>query len=330
MLLAIDFLNEVADNLGIPQIDTLEKPTNQYLPEHRKLLRTTNRVLKTAGGYNNWPLLRDTGQIVLVASVETSATTDEYVTVAQNSQTMTIDNVTWDKTYIGRAIQVSGDDYVYRITAVPTPTSVTLHRAWVNASVAASDEKTCTVAMDQYVLPADYSRPVGSFKSFFMPYNVRPVTNDEFSDVRRDRRDIRLADPEIFTLYGLQNGRQVLHFDPFPENARMLEYEYQKVHPKIDSDQDQIMYPFQYIETLMEAVQYLAERDYKDSPKAETILRDMLRNHNLSQSNAGPTQTVAAIRPSQHMRRSMRVAYGYPHTSIDWGDAFDTGAKNGF
>jgi len=336
MIAALDLLNEVADRLSWPQFTTLEEV--QPLAEHRKLLRLLNRVLESLGAYNDWPLLREEATIVMVAAVQSSADPDDdastddgqFITATQNSKTITVSNYTgFTEAHIGWAFQASGDEYIYRVATVPSTSSITLNRAWVNDSVAASDEIGFTMAMDRYALPEDFGRPVDDWQNAFAPYKIKPRTPNQFRDRRRERSGILLADPDIFTIYGLQNGRQVVHFDPFPENARMLQYEYQKRHPVIDSDQDQILYPHSYLGVLIDVLVQLALRDYEDSAKMQTILQDVLRGHNLQQSNAGVTESRPVMEPGNSVRRSMRVAYGLPTVNIDWGDAFDTGELHG-
>lgn len=327
MIIAKDLLNEVADRLGYPQITTLE--VAELPAEHRKLLRLLNRVLESIGAFNDWPLLREEGTIVTVGQVQTDGDSDEYVTATQNSDTITVANYTsFDQTFIGRAVQVSGDEYVYRVKAVPANNQLQLNRAWVSASITASDEKTLDVGMDRYTLPANFDRAVDDWQGFFAPYDIKPVDPYVFRERRRDRPDMRFGDPEVFTIFGLQNSRQIVHFDPYPENARLLNFEYQKRHPKIDSDNDQILYPYSYLNALMDILLQLANRDYEDSGKMEVVLRDALRSHNLQQSNPGVTASRPRIAPSNRMRRTMRTAYGWP-SNIDWGDAFDTGEIHG-
>jgi hypothetical protein len=328
MIVALNLLNEVADRAGYPQIETLE--VAEYTAETRKLVRLLNRVLETTGGLNDWPQLRTESTIVTLAQVEGSADDEEYVTATQNSQTITVQNVTsFDQTYLNRAVQVSGDEYIYRIIEVPSSGSLKLNRAWVNSSIAVSDEKTLTITMDKYALEADFDRAIDNWQGFFAPYNIEPVTPNEFRARRRARNTMRVADPEVFTVYGTQNGRQVVHFDPYPENARMLQYEYQKRHPEINSDNDVIHLPHTYYGALIDVMLHLINRDYDDNAKMEVVLRDALRSHNLALANQGVTESHLRLVPANSVRRSMREAYGLVDGNVDWGDYFDMGWTNG-
>lgn len=329
MIVAINLINEVADRQGWPQITTLEVATLRS--EHRKLLRLLNRILQTLGGYNDWPMLRKEGTMVLVAAVQGDADSSEFVTATQNSDTVTVDNVTtFDETYINRAFQVSGDEYVYRVKAVPAVNQLQLNRAWVSDSITAADELTATLAVDQYALPDDFGREVDDWDSFFGPYRVEPKTPNEFKRMRRERRanNIELGEPLYFTKFGVTNGREIVHFIPYPENARLLTYDYQKKHPVINSDQDTIYYPDTYFDAFIDLMLYLMNRDYDDSVKSTQVIQDWLRSHNEQQSNPGPTDSRPVMELANDVRRSLRASVNMP-SSIDWGDAFDNGSIYG-
>jgi hypothetical protein len=325
MINAKDFLNEVADRLGWPQIETLEKPQPRL--QQRKLVRLLNRILKSVGGYNDWPFLRKEGSIVLVASVTTDSDSSEFVTATQNSDVLTVANSTFDKTFIGRAIQVNGDENVYRITAVPTVTQLTIDKPWVADSITVSDERIAFIAVDEYALPTDFDRPINSFKNFFSPHTITAITPEDFEDIRRTVPDITLDDPTVFTISGLNSGEtnQVVRFYPYPKDARLLRFPYQRTHPEINSDNDKILYPQVYIDTLMDIMIQMANRDYENSGKYQQVLNDMIRKHNLQQANPGETDSRMRLEPANSVRVDMWDAYGSFGTNIDYGDFFDRG-----
>lgn len=327
MIQALDLLNEVADRLGKPQIETLE--TTQPLAEHRKILRTLNTVLQQVGAYNDWPLLRDEGSIVLVASEQTDADSSEFVTATQNSDTITVAGQAFTETYTNRAIQVSGIAEIYRIKEVVSPTSVKLDRAWVQSSITVADEHTATIAMDRYALPTDFGRPVDGWQSFFAPYGIPVITPNEFYErrLRRGTANILLTEPQVCTVYGTtENGNaQMLHFDPWPQYARVLRFPYHKLHPVIDSDQDVILYPLTYREPLIEIILAIHNRDYEDSAKMEKVMQDSIRSHNMQQSNPGLNDAKPRLEPSGETRASVYESYRGSGADVDWGDWFDTG-----
>jgi hypothetical protein len=325
MIPALNLLNEIADRKGWPQISTLDD-TNPR-PEHRKMIRMLNRILQTLGGYDDWPLLREEGTIVTVASEVTDADNSEYVTATQNSDTVTVDNATFDDTYINRAFQVSGNETVYRVIAVPAPTQLQLNRAWISDSITAADELTATIAVDQYALAADFQREVDDINGFFGRYKIEYLPPNEFKKKQRERANnkIEVGEPLFCTIFGVTNSRQILHFTPFPEYARLFYYDYQKSHPEINSDQDTVYYPLTYFDAFIDLMVYLMSRDYDDDARTETIIRDWLRTHSAQQSNAGPTDSRPVMQLANEVRRSLRASANLP-TSIDWVDAFDNGS----
>lgn len=333
MINALDILNEIADRQGWRQIATLEAAT--LPPDHRKMLRLLNRLLRTVGGYNDWPLLQAEGTIRLVDALEGDADSSEYVTATKNSASVTIDNVTLDETYIGRGFQVSGDEVVYRIEAVTSPTTITLDQAWINASITAADQKTFTIAMDKYALPSDYDRAIGDSLNFYNRRDIKPMTPYEFQRLRYDEPTIidHLGEPDYYTIKELTDNQsaQIIQFHQWPKTARLLKFPYVKLHPEIDSDQDKILYPVGYMEAFINTMLYIASRDYDDaSPaKIQQIMLDGIRAHNLQQGGAGPTESNLQLRPANRVRRQIRRAYGFPVVNVDWGDSWDTGENFG-
>ena len=334
MPLALDILNEVADRLGWEQITTIESST---LPnETRKLLRLLNRILGTLGGLDEWPLLRGDGTIQLVAD-ETSSTTsgsEQYVVATKNSATVTLQNTTLDASYVGRAIQFSGVDYVFRIEDVPSATSVELNRAWFEDSVTAADEVTFTIASDRYVLPEDFDREIDDFNAFLSPYGIQPVSPAEFQQRRRRYANgIQVGQPEVYTIYGMNDAQtaQVIHFDPYPDDVQILNFPYIKIHPEIDSDNDKILYPKRVIEVIIEMMLQLAYRDYEDDDRMQVTLVEMIQKYNQSIGKGTATQRRRIMRPDGYMRRETYRAYrAGVGGDIDWGDTFDKAGNVGF
>ena len=317
MRLGIDIINELEDRLGWTQSKTLEAPVRS--DEQRKLLRLLNRVLKAWQALDEWALLRTDADLVLVAS-ETSTIDvsdplneiEQYVTATANSDILTIADIALDATYIGRAIQVSGDNYIYRIIDVPTAVTLQLNRAWVGSSITVADERTFTIAADRYALPTNFDRPTGDLQAFFAPFGIQPVSPQEFARRRQRSGGIEVGEPEVYTIYGMNDAETVelLHFDPYPESARLLAYTYQRNHPEIDSDNDKILIQERYIEALIDMVLQLAFRDYEDDSKVQQALADMLRQFNTQHSNPGVTSELPMLRPDKSVRSSWQRAYG--------------------
>lgn len=325
MRIALEIVQEIEDRLGWPQSTTIE--TTTPTAEQRKLLRLMNRVLSAWTGLDDWPLLRKEGDLVLVAREISDLTTnfEQYVTATQNSTVITIDNIVLDDTYKGRALQVSGSNYVYRIVDVPSATTLTLNRAWVDASIDATDEKTFTIAMDRYSLPTDFDRPAGGFQAFFSPYQIRPVSPQEFAQRRRGGQGITVGDPEVYTVFGTNDGEtvQLVHFDPYPSDARLLNYFYQREHTRTDSDNDKLFIEERYMEAFIEMVLQLAYRDYEDDAKMQATLADMLRTFNQQRANPGEVEGLPTMRPRNLTRSDIRRAARSHSMRLDYGSYFD-------
>lgn len=334
MPLALDIINEIADRLGWPQVDTIE---GQTVPsETRKLLRLLNRVLGTLGGLEDWPMLRETSEIVLVGDVvaDTTSGSEQYLTATQNSTTITIANFTsFNAAYIGAAFRADGYDYTYRIESINSTSSVELNRAWIDSSITATNEVVWTIGWDRYVLPENFDRPVDDWSAFLAPYKVRPASPEEFADRRRKRGgDIQVGEPEVYTIFGLNAAQtqQVIHFDPYPDAARLLNYDYIKQHPVIDSDNDKILYPRNVVEVIMEMVLQLAYRDYEDDARMQQTLIEMIQKYNQSVGKKSVTSKKHVISPSGFNRRAMHRAVRAGGGRVDWGDHFDRAGNVGF
>ena len=333
MLLAIDVINNIQDRLGYPQSETIESGT--LTDEERKILRMLNTVLQAWGGLKDWHLLRQDEELVLVGTelgdISTSGS-EQYVTATQNSSTITVANATFDSTYVGRAIQITGSDYVYRIEDVPSPTQLTLNRGWIEDSITPADERTFKIGADRYALPANFDRVTGDLRSFFAPYGIEPVGPEHFRELRRRESGISYGEPRYFTIYGMNEAetQELIHFHPYPESARMLEFTFQREHPKINSDNDKILVPPRYEEALIEMVLQLALRDYEDDPKMQVTLADMLRSFNQQNSATEVTEDQKVMRPKNDMRRRIRNAYRRGGRGVDWGDYFDIAGNVGF
>ena len=332
MPLALEILNEVADRLGWEQITTIESANMSN--ETRKLLRLLNRILGTLGGLDEWPMLRGSGTIQLVADEISDVTSgsEQYVTATQNDATVVIDNMTMDATYVGRAIKFSSCEYVFRISEVTTPTTIELNRAWFEDSITVTDEVTFTIAMDQYVLPEDFDRPIDDFSSFLAPYEISPIDPAEFQELRRRHSGLHIDQPNVFTIYGLNEAQtaMVLHLDPYPDEVTVLDFPYIKIHPEIDSDNDKILYPKRVIEVIIEMMLQLAYRDYEDDDRMQVALMDMITKYNQSVGKSTATDRRKVMKPSKRTRMDIYRAYRAGGANIDWGDTFDRAGNVGF
>lgn len=322
---ALAVLNEIEDRLGWTQTKTLD--TEPLTADTRKLLRLLNRVLQSITGMQDWPLLRKDGSILLIAdqTSDLTAGAEEYVAIARDSDTMTVQNATFGEQIIGHALQVSGDEVVYRIKDVTSPTTLQLTETWASDDIVVGDERTYTIAMDQYALPQDFDRPLTDAQAFFAPYNIRPMSPDEFEQLVRNDPGITVGEPRQFTIFGMNAAQtsELLHVRPFPDEQRRLRFSYQMIHPTINSDNDKILFQNRYIAAIQEMVLQLALRDYEDDAKTQVVLADMLRAYNQQTANKGITGSRMVMRKTGRIRRSIQRAFANGGHRMDWGSWFD-------
>lgn len=321
MITGLAIINEVEDRLGWRQTDTLE---GTLRPDTRKLLRLLNRVLNSLQTLNAWPLLRKDGTLQLVPA----ETGDAYFDLTNGSATVSLGasetTLEFSEAMINRAIQIGAHETVYRVESVETPASLTLNRPWLGDD-ADDEELAYTIAQDRYTLPQDFDRPTHGWENFFSSTDVEPVTPDDF--LRKRRRhgaSMLVGDPDVYTVYGLDPSQtlQVIHFDPYPEDARILVYTYQQNHPVVETDADRILFPLTHETIIIEAMLYLANRDYEDSDKMQVVLHDYIRSLNTAQGSGNVTQPNMRIFITNPYRKFQGIRY-MGGRRIDWGSRFD-------
>lgn len=323
MITGLALINEVEDRLGWRQTETLE---GTQRPETRKLVRLLNRVLSSMQALDDWPLLRTEGTLLLVAD----DSGDAYFELTNGSATVTLGaseaTLTFSEQLIGRAIKLGSHATVYRIKSVESATSLTLNRPYLGDTWTNADGTLAyIIAQDQYFLPEDFDRPTEDWQNFFGDPGITPVGPNEFRQRRISRgNSILLSDPDCFTVYGLDDSEtfQKIHFDPWPNDERVLNYTYQKNHPKIETDEDRVLFPKTHEGIIIEAMLQLANRDYEDSSKTQLVLQDLLRTINTAQGPGNVSQDRMRMTPSGQHRIAERMRWR-GGSRMDWGEAFD-------
>lgn len=326
MMLGIDLMNELLHRLRWQRVTTIE---GILAPEHEKLLLLINRALETMPTISDWPMLQTEGHIVLLAEYIGDVSGDppgseEYVTATQGSTTLTVANMAFDASFKGRAIQVDGDPYPYRIASVLSPTQVELNRAWMSANIVVGDQRSFKAAMDRYVLADDFDRAIDDMTNLFNGV-VRAVSPEEFRDRRQKSQGIQTGDPEVFTIFGTNENETslLLHFDPYPREARLLEYPYIRVHPRIETDNDKVLFPKKHIEALMEVILYVAKRDHEDEAQLDIMLRDKMAELNTALAASSITESRHVLKPSQAIRQRVYQRFSAAGFAPNWGTMFD-------
>lgn len=333
MRTGLQVINEIEDRLGRRQSETLEGSIEK---DTRKLIRLLNRVLKNLVSAEQWPMLRTEGTIVTQAAVEGSM----LVELTNGSNTVTISSfdssgITFAESQLVWAIQFGRDTPIYRITKVVSPTEIELNRPWIGDTVtpASADDDTIAVAiaMDRYALPEDFDRPTGKWRDFLSSYEILPAGQEEFAETRRKRgRNIVPSSPSRYTVYGLDpsDTYQLLHLDPFPEEQTLLEFNYQRVHPDVVNDVDLVLFPQSQLSVVIEAILYLANRDYEDDQRLTVALQEYLQQFNAAKSQQRVTDDAKHITPWMGNRaRSVRTRRG--GVRWDYGDYFDRAGSVG-
>lgn len=333
MRTGLQIINEAEDRLGWRQTATLEgdleKPT-------RKLLRLLNRVLKNLVAAEQWPMLRVEGTIITQAALDDSM----LMELTNGSATVTISeydssSITFQEHYVQWAVQFGPNTPIFRVKKVTSPTVLELNRPWIGDTVtpASADDDTIAVqmAMDRYTMPEDFDRPTGKWKDFLSAYDIAPTGPEEFDTIRRNAgRNIVASSPRSYTVYGLDpsDTYQVLHLDPWPVDQTLLEFKYQRVHPDIEVDTDLVLFPHSQLSIVLEAMLYLANRDYDDDQRLSAALQEYLQQFNAAKSQQRVTDDDKQITPwARHRARSVRVRRS--GVRFDYGDYFDRAGSVG-
>lgn len=323
MITGLALINEVEDRLGWRQTETLE---GTQRPETRKLVRLLNRVLNSMQTLDDWPFLRQDGTLQLVAA----ETGDAYFELVNGSATVTLGasetDLAFDDSYKNRAIVLGGHDTIYRIKTVTNTTTIELNRPFLGDTWTDADGVLAyKIVQDRYTLPEDFDRPTGDWTNFFGNPEIEAIGPEEMLQRRRDRASTMLiSDPDYFTVYGLDESEtfQVCHFDPYPDEARILTFTYQKNHPPIETDEDRVLLPKSHESIAIECMLQLANRDYEDSQKTQLVLQDMIRTINQAQGAGNVSQDRMQMTPNgKHRMAQYRRWRG--GARIDYGAAFD-------
>jgi len=335
MQTGLEIINEIQRRLGRRVSSSLEGPTGE-LAETKQILLLLNRVLKNLNAADDWPMLHTDGTIMTNAPV---TGTDVRLDLANGSDTVTISSFDVSGTgsvqltpfllsHLSWAIQIGSGTPVYRIAEIISPTEIKLNRPWIGDSNAptGSDDDTLydfIMAMDQYALPEDFDRPLGEWTDFLSTYHVNPLGPADFKKERqKENTDIITGDPMYFTVYGMDpnNTYQVIHFHPFPAQETMMEYSYIRLHPEVKNDADLILYPDPQVGVIIEAVLYLANRDYEDDQRLNDALQEFVRQFDVTVGKRTMVSNLMMIQPKVSRMRSTRSA---GRLKIDYGEFWD-------
>jgi hypothetical protein len=329
----LSLVQEIQDRLSWPVTDSIEGSDGKD-PEVRKILLVLNRVLKNLGPMDDWPMLNTEGTLLTNAPVTGS---DVRLDLTNGSKTVAISS--FDVSDGGSqaapfllshkiwAIQIGSGTPVYRVASVDSPTQITLNKPWIgdsNTPTGADDDTLYdfTMAMDQYALPTDFDRPIDEWKDFLSAYGVKPLSPRMFRSKRlAEGFELSPGDPLWFTVYGLneEGTYQLLHLHPFPQQQTMMEYSYVRDHPTIRNDKDLILFPASQHGMIVEAVVYLADRDFENDQTFAAALQEFMSQFSRS---VGKKSLVSDTKQLTPKVSRMRMA-AQSGVRMDWGDFWD-------
>lgn len=328
---ALDILKDIADQLGWPQPTTVENEA-QLPKETRKLLRSMNRVLRAMSSINDWHFLRAEGTIQLVAAYETGTMRMTNGSTSVSGQVDSSSNSpTWTSSHVGRAIVISGHPVVYRVASVASATSLTLDKAFVGTTSdggTTQDDYTYKIVQDRFDLPTDFDRPVSDTWTRYDGTSSSPIAvvePEEVAEARRERSSYSTGDPTKVTIWRHddQGEHRVAVFDPYPDTLRLVAFEYQKLHPKIELDNQRVLFDQRREDLIMSGVEYLILRGPEDDQRAQLLLTEYLQNQNIAVSKDEIGTKRTRITHSQERALRERGKWQRRGRRINWGAYFD-------
>lgn len=313
----LELVNMANMSLGWPRLNDFED-TN---PRSVKMQTLLNRILAHMGNMFNWRHLRHDSYLITTPEYNTGT----VLTINNGNNAVVFTGTSFTAAFEGRAFQLAGDKEIYRIARVLDAVAVLLDRIYIGPTQVAV-AVPFLVAQDRYGLPVDFGRVPDNWSAFFGTNTVEYVDPNEFKQRRRQRDSLLTGEPEIFTIYDIDdNGNPFVWLDPYPSLQRMLPYTYQRVHPKIKSKNDKVLFPITQEELIVETLVYMGQRDYNDDQRVNIVLADFLRKR-------VEISTVDQDRGQQRLRLTMskeelgKEIMRHKVNSrgrIDWGTAFD-------
>jgi len=179
--------------------------------------------------------------------------------------------------HVNCLVRISGYNSTYRILAVSAPNFVTLDRPWIEDSIAGN--VSVVLSRDIYQLPADYDRIVSRFlRNSANGTKIDIVGEDEIEHSRVNVSQGAIAgQPQRVTIYGRSpSGFRTIIFDRAPDQRYVFDFEYQRNHPLIEHNEQEIMFPDRYLLHLVDQVTARLNRDVENSQKAIQEAQDAL------------------------------------------------------
>lgn len=269
---ALDFVATVADTLGWGDVTNIE---NNDSDEVRKILRACNLVLRSLQAEQNWQDLRGN------ETITTQPPYSEEVTCTVNTgeSTMLLNAISADiDDYINCLLRVAGYNSTYRILANNGGYVVQLDRPWIEESLSAA-MVTVTFSRDIYHLPADYDRMVSKFLRNQANHTKVDIVGEDEIEYNRVHiaQGVTVGAPEKVTIFGRSpSGFRTIIFDRIPDAQYTYDYEYQRAHPEIKYNSQEILYPERYMLGIIDQVVARLNRDVENVQQAALAAQEAL------------------------------------------------------
>ena len=133
-------------------------------------------------------------------------------------------------------------------------------------------------------------------------------------------------------MYGLDPSEtyQVLHLHPWPEEQAMMQYEYQRAHPKIEQDTDKVLFQQTTLVVVIEAMLKFANRDYEDDQRWQAAMVEFMQQFNAIGAQNPVTASVKQLTPWMGYRaRAPLTRMGGGTLRYDYGAYFDIAGNTG-
>jgi len=301
---ALDFCNEIAQMMGYQQADTLAGTQSKEL---QTIVQASNKVLLNMQGDKEWRELTEQGHLAITAA----RSHDGLMSVAYGGSTLGTIDAIFTAADVGSMLHVGSTKMTYRIAVFNSTTSVTLDRPWVESSISAN-EKTIWIGQNTFELPTDFDRMLDT--KFYNPIgdNYVALVPPRELNVQRQINGLGLSvgTPIKCSIVGKNTAGTAfnVHFDKCFEAPTDLDFQYQRNHIAIASDDTAIIeYPDKDMLYILDMVKARLDRDNESSQNAGQSAAEALHSRNRTQQNhesgSEPVRMTPSICQSGRRRR---------------------------
>ena len=256
----VDLVANVSDMLGWGDVKSVAGED----PSVRKILRHANLVLSSMQGERNWKELDETSTVLVQASTT--------VTIAFN---ITYGDIKIfllgfrDEAveYVGGLIRMNGQKEWYRIVSIDDKGYAFIDRPYIGDDITAV-EVDIDFARDTYHLPDNYDRMTSKRMYCRAAESYVDLVDDTELDMDREA-GLLMQQPTKFSIRGRSpNGKPTMIFNFLPDDTYLYNYSYQKDHPALEHDDDEVLYPNRYSLAIIDQIVSRLNREVEDQQKS--------------------------------------------------------------